>query len=364
MGTTALLTLIATANAGTTRGEGAGRGRGTNARLVFLGTGASSSLPDLRCVITGAANGACEACTRAARSPADPNCRGNVCMLITLTEPDGRTRQILIDCGKTFRNAVLRFFRRLGVEGVDAILLTHDHADAVLGLDEVRSVQRYDAERRLVLDTTAVYCSQRTYAHCQRAFPYLAPARAPAPAAGPLALKRFVSRLSWRTFDDGATFDVCGVQFTSLPVEHGAGYTCTGFAWGPDDSKNVALTDYTAIGPHVRQQLLHWSSGGRRIALLVLDALARDNEPRVHASLEQSLQLARELRPVCTRFVGMSHALEHHATNRELRGLRAEGLDVQLAHDGLEMRIDVGDVRRSTCRAAAAWSCGTPSPRL
>lgn len=28
-----------------------------------------------------------------------------------------------------------------GVPGVDGIILTHDHADAMLGLDDVRSVQ-------------------------------------------------------------------------------------------------------------------------------------------------------------------------------------------------------------------------------
>lgn len=271
-------------------------------------------------------------------------------MLITVPDAAGQARQILIDCGKTFREAVLRFFRRFNVRSVDAILLTHDHADAILGLDEIRSVQRYDAARRLILDTTTVYCSQQTFRHCERAFPYLMTTRGAlgtaAPAGPSGVLKRFVSNLEWRPFSDkGSTFDVCGVRFTSLPVEHGAGYTCQGFAWGPDEAKIVALTDYTCIGSAVRQQLLHWSSGGRRIALLVLDALARDNPPRVHASLEQSLQLVRELRPAMTRFVGMSHDLEHYRTNRELRRLlRSEGLDVQLAHDGLALEIDVGEV--------------------
>lgn len=314
------------------------RRKGEAARLTFLGTGASSSLPDLRCAISGAAaDGRCAVCTRASRV-GDANRRGNVCMLISV-RVGGRTRQILIDCGKTFREAVLRYFRKLGVEGIDAIVLTHDHADAILGLDEVRSVQRYDASTRTVLDTTAVHCSRKTFRHCERAFPYLT---RPPPGG---SLKRFVSKLDWKPFDDrGCTFDVCGVRFTALSVEHGAGYMCMGYAWGPDDAKIVALTDYTSVGPRVMEQLVHWSSGGRRIALLVLDALARDNPPRVHASLEQSLRLARELRPVSTRFVGMSHGLEHYGTNRELRRLRAEGLDVQLAHDGLEMSINVGEL--------------------
>ncbi|CAN0430214.1 unnamed protein product, partial [Ectocarpus sp. 13 AM-2016] len=30
---------------------------------------------------------------------------------------------------------------RHGVRGLDGIVLTHDHADAMLGLDDVRSIQ-------------------------------------------------------------------------------------------------------------------------------------------------------------------------------------------------------------------------------
>ncbi|KAJ1621691.1 beta-lactamase-like protein [Pavlovales sp. CCMP2436] len=306
------------------------------ARLTFLGTGASTALPDLRCMVDGATNGACKTCTRAARGPADRNFRGNVCLLISVLGGDGGTAEILIDCGKTFRSAVLRFFQRLSVKGIDAILLTHDHADAILGLDEIRSVQKWDPVARRAC-ATVVACSYRTFEHCQGAFPYLMP------PSKELKLKRFVSQLDWRPFENGESFEVCGVRFDTLPVEHGAGYICTGYAWGPDHAKIILLTDYTTVGPKVMAQLRHWSTGGRRIAVLVLDALARDNPPRVHASLEQSLQLARELRPVATRFVGMSHGIEHYATNRELRKVHAaEGLDVQLAHDGLQMRIDLG----------------------
>jgi phosphoribosyl 1,2-cyclic phosphodiesterase len=313
----------------------------SRSRIAFLGTGASSSLPDLRCVVAGATSGDCDVCTRASGGADDPNFRGNVCMLLTIVDGDGRSRQILLDCGKTFRAAALRFFARLGVDGVDAILITHDHADALLGLDDIRSVQRYDPVQRLVLDPTAVFCDRRTFAHCERAFPYLMPRRETYDAAAAPAVKRFVSNLDWRPFDDHASFNVCGLRFTSLPVEHGADYLCTGYAWGPDAAKCVVLSDYTAVGPEVYAKLRHWSTGGRRIALLVLDVLARDNPPRVHASLEQSLALARELRPVATRFVGMSHGLEHGATNEELRALRdTEGLDCQLAHDGLEMHAE------------------------
>ena len=48
---------------------------------------------------------------------------------------------ILIDLGKTFRDAVITVLLPLHVRLVDAILLTHDHADAMGGLDDVRDLQ-------------------------------------------------------------------------------------------------------------------------------------------------------------------------------------------------------------------------------
>lgn len=45
---------------------------------------------------------------------------------------------ILIDCGKSFRPAMLRVLRHHRIERIDAVLLTHAHADAAFGLDDLR----------------------------------------------------------------------------------------------------------------------------------------------------------------------------------------------------------------------------------
>mmetsp|Transcript_32715 Transcript_32715/g.82520 ORF Transcript_32715/g.82520 Transcript_32715/m.82520 type:complete len:89 (-) Transcript_32715:648-914(-) len=44
----------------------------------------------------------------------------------------------MVDCGKTMRDAALRHLAGHGVRAIDALLLTHAHADAILGLDDVR----------------------------------------------------------------------------------------------------------------------------------------------------------------------------------------------------------------------------------
>jgi glyoxylase-like metal-dependent hydrolase (beta-lactamase superfamily II) len=47
-------------------------------------------------------------------------------------------RCVLVDAGKTMRDACMRVLPKYGVANVDGILLTHGHADAILGLDDVR----------------------------------------------------------------------------------------------------------------------------------------------------------------------------------------------------------------------------------
>jgi phosphoribosyl 1,2-cyclic phosphodiesterase len=45
--------------------------------------------------------------------------------------------------GKTFSQNVLRWFPPHDVPSVDSVVLTHAHADAMLGLDDLRDVQTY-----------------------------------------------------------------------------------------------------------------------------------------------------------------------------------------------------------------------------
>lgn len=48
---------------------------------------------------------------------------------------------VLIDCGKTFRDAYFKVMIRWNIRVVDTLLLTHGHADAIAGLDDLRDMQ-------------------------------------------------------------------------------------------------------------------------------------------------------------------------------------------------------------------------------
>ena len=87
-------------------------------RITFLGTGTSAGVPVI----------ACDCTTCQSTDSRDRRWRPS----IQLTFDDGMA--VLVDASPDLRAQALRF----GLKRVDTILLTHSHADHVLGLDDVR----------------------------------------------------------------------------------------------------------------------------------------------------------------------------------------------------------------------------------
>ena len=246
--------------------------------LIFTGTGCSSGLPLTGCTLGQEwAPASCRACRPALLwGPSDPNWRGNVGALIRFTDADGMERLVQIDCGKTFREiTAMRVYRQHGVKSIDAVLLTHDHADAVGGLDELRSLQPYSQTSFEVGNPIRLVCDRRTLSRCRHMFPYLFPAKrkpaltfafdggagicqaceldiepgpggeakpaltrgdvtapaAPAAAAeaAPAApvVKRFVAKIEWESFGDAADLkrQVSWVEFFGLQLRRSEAQT-------------------------------------------------------------------------------------------------------------------------------------------
>ncbi len=89
-------------------------------KLTFLGTGTSFGVPQIGCH--------CAVCR--STDPRDRRTRVGA-----YVETDGGTR-LLIDTPPELRMQLIQ----AGVDTVDAVLLTHDHADHTHGIDEVRAV--------------------------------------------------------------------------------------------------------------------------------------------------------------------------------------------------------------------------------
>ncbi|KAI0565868.1 Ribonuclease Z/Hydroxyacylglutathione hydrolase-like protein [Gracilaria domingensis] len=314
--------------------------------FVVLGSGVSTSIPKINCITRPSEDNPCLVCKQAFENPLSKNRRNNVCALV---RHSGKT--VLIDCGKTMRDATMRHFPKLGVRDVDAIVLTHGHADAVMGLDDCRDLQggaTYVKENgklvRITATPTPIYLNEETMEACRRMFPYL---MSPNEAAknGQRVKKdipRRVAALDWKVFSESHYLKPfypvknAGIQLTPIKMWHGGDYVCMGYlvrieeAVGSKEKIVAYLSDLHALP----DESLLFLKEQPRIDLLVVDLLC-DAPNRSHYNCEDAINLVRELRPSEAVAVGMTCSLGFHdKVNEQLARLREEGIQFRLAYDG------------------------------
>src|SRR5687767_8552823 len=116
-------------------------------RLTFLGTGTSFGVPQVGCH--------CAVCRSA-----DPRDRRSRCGVVV--ETDGGTR-LLVDTPPELRLQLVGN----GIDSIDAVLYTHEHADHIHGIDDLRAfTMRRD-------DPLPLYGSAETLAIIATRFPYI-----------------------------------------------------------------------------------------------------------------------------------------------------------------------------------------------
>lgn len=254
-------------------------------KLVFLGTGTSVGIPTIGC--------GCPVC-----QSTNPKNRRTRCGL-ALGLPEGT---LLVDTTPDLREQLLR--ERIAL--VQAVLYTHEHADHLFGLDDLR-VLTYYLGRKLPL-----YCEAQVEARIRRSFDYAfgnldetGGASVPHLQIEPIGLE---------------PFDLLGTRFTPLRLYHGK-FRVLGYRFG-----NIAYcTDVNGIPDASLAQL-----GG--LDVLVLDALRPKFHP-THFCLPQAIDMARRIGAKRTYFTHMAHDLEHEATNAELPP------GMELAYDGLQLDL-------------------------
>ena len=253
-------------------------------RITFLGTGTSAGVPVI----------ACDCATCRSDDPRDKRWRPS----LALAFDDGTS--VLVDASPDLRAQALRF----RIERVDAILLTHAHADHVLGLDDVRI---YNFRQGGAIPC---YGAARALARVRRMFDYVFDPATPRGGGLPqLALRELAG-----------PFSLAGATVIPVPLMHGTlpvlGFRIGAFAY---------LTDCNAI-PEASWPLL------AGLDVLVLDAL-RHKTHRTHFTVDEAIDVARRIGAARTFFTHMTHDLPHAATCAALPA------GISLAYDGLELEM-------------------------
>ncbi|KAI9292724.1 Metallo-hydrolase/oxidoreductase [Neoconidiobolus thromboides FSU 785] len=289
-------------------------------RVIFLGTGPSSSLPNVHCITH---KRDCKVCNDYVLNRDSKNVRGNISVLIQVLDEENREKNILLDCGKTFYNSTLNHFTKNNIKHIDAVIITHGHADAMFGLDDLRPWCDVMESK-----TIPVYLNQETMNVARSTFPYLVDT---SKATGGGA----VAKLDFNIINEYEPFSVFGVDITPLPVEHGlysdkiTPYMC--FAYKIDDI--CFVSDTNKISDQSREYMLNCN-------ILILDLL-KEEPYASHFGMEQMLKECELIQPKSCYTVGMAHQLDHYELEKRFSQISLENLfNLYPAFDGLILNID------------------------
>ncbi len=248
--------------------------------LVMLGSGTSNGIPML----------GVEYPEPYLANPKNWRTRASVCIL-------GPTGNLLIDCAPELRMQMARE----RIYDVEATLITHTHADHVMGMDDLRS---------LCVKTKAdmpVYAWPRYQEDIRRIYPYAFSERIPG-----------VEVPRYDLSDVPDVMQVGGMQILTMEVAHGP---IPVVAVRVNDLAYV--TDVSEIPEPAWAKLLGLDT-------LILDAVRIRPHPN-HFHFDKAIEIAQQLGAKQTYFTHLSHDYDHDVTNAELPP------NIQLAWDGLRI---------------------------
>jgi phosphoribosyl 1,2-cyclic phosphate phosphodiesterase len=215
--------------------------------------------------------------------------------------PEGN---LLIDTTPDLRTQLLR--ERIGV--IQAVFYTHEHADHLMGLDDLRLFPFYIGQ------PVPLYCEEIVEQRIRQSFDY---AFRPEPPTHEGA----VPKLTFHRVVPATSVHILGAKVLPVRLQHGPRFQVLGVRIG-----NVAYCTDTNEIPQQSLELL------TNLDVLVIDGL-RWRSHVTHFSLPEAIAVAERLQPKRTIFTHICHDLGHEATNRMLPS------GMELGYDGMRIPL-------------------------
>lgn len=253
-------------------------------KILFLGTGTSVGVPAIGCD--------CAVCL--SEDPHNKRLRTSVYL-------EAAGQHILIDTTPDFRTQAITH----KVMRVDAVLLTHFHADHVLGFDDIR---RFNTIQGCLIPT---YGIPETIAEMKNVFGYVH--------------KKHVSgvyrpRVTFNEISD--VFQIGPVSVQPIRVDHGPHATC-GYRIEAEGRTLGYFPDCHEMSDGIVELL-------KGIDVMVLDAL-RHRSHKTHLTVENSVSLLQRIGAGKSYLIHMCHDLDHDKTQATLPE------SVFMSYDGLSV---------------------------
>ena len=252
--------------------------------VTFLGTGTSQGIP-----IIGSRHPVC-----LSSNPKDKRLRVSVLL-------QWEDFNYVIDCGPDFRQQMLRE----EVRHLNGVLLTHEHNDHIIGLDDIRPFYFRQGD-------ISFYAEKRVFEALKQRFSYVFEIENKYPGA---------PTLQEIEIDENSIFSISGKKVIPVRAMHAnlpvLGFRIDDFAY---------MTDVKTIPTSEMEKL-------KGLEVLVINALREKPHPS-HLNLEEALALVEALAPKKAYFTHISHLLGFHD---EVEKSLPE--NIHLAYDNLQIKI-------------------------
>ena len=251
-------------------------------QITFLGTGTSHGVPVIACD--------CEVCQ--SDNPKNKRMRTSIHI-------KSKEYNVLIDTPPEMRLELINN----NIKRVDSVLMTHSHADHIMGFDDIRALNWFQQKEM------PVYADKKTLKNIKRVFPYIFSEENPGGGVPQVILKEIKKELIFKD-----------LKVKAVPIYHGdnkiLGYRINNFAY---------LTDCSEV-PESSFKLL------KGIEYAAVDALRFEKHP-THMSVDEAIELINNLNLKHGYLTHISHRLDHDKLNEYLPE------HVSPAYDGLSIDI-------------------------